>query len=215
MNNYKALHDSLVKDFKGKDFVLINKMKKHHRLYKFCTTCSFVILGTSLIPQLSNERFTLAIVGVAGILFFENKIRNIKDSLNNSNLYLEDNFKKYLNSTELIEFREIRLNDLELNSVTKRDYLILIKEELQLILNLIKAECENESKIDVIIYKNDVEHIFKILNTALEHNLITREDFKTFEKKWSSDVQALCNQYSKTELEIDLKYLQSICNVKK
>lgn len=215
MNNYKALHDSLIKDFKGKDFVLAKKMLKHHRIYKFCVSTSFVILGASLIPSLSNDKFTIAITGVAGILFFENKMRNIKDFLHDDKNCIEENFKKYLNSAELIEFRQNKLNELELNSITKRDYLILIKEELQLIYNLIKSECENESKIDIITYKNDVEHIFETLNFALDNNLINKEDLKAIKKKWSSDIQSLCNQYVKTELEIDLKYLQCMHEIKK
>lgn len=215
MSNYKTLHDSLIKDFKGKDFVLESKMLKHHRIYKFCTSTSFIILGASLIPSLANDRFTVAIIGVAGILFFENKVRNIKDFLQDEKNHIEEKFKKYLNSVELIEFRQNKLNELELNSITKRDYLILIKEELQLIFNLIKSECENESKIDIITYKNDVEHIFEILNVALENNLINKEDLKSIKKKWSSDIQSLCNQYIKTELEIDLKYLQCIHEIKK
>lgn len=215
MSNYKTLHDSLIKDFKGKDFVSENKMLKHHCIYKFCTSTSFVILGASLIPSLANNRFTIATIGVAGILFFENKTRNIRDFLQDNKNRIEEKFKKYLNSVELIEFRQKKLNELELNSITKRDYLILIKEELQLIFNLIKSECENESKIDIITYKNDVEHIFEILKVALENNLINKEDLKSIKKKWSSDIQSLCNQYIKTELEIDLKYLQCIHEIKK
>lgn len=215
MNNYKTLHDSLIKDFKGKDFVSANKMLKHHRAYKFCTSTSFVILIASLIPSLANDRFTIAIVGVTGILFFENKARNIKDFLDDDKKCIEEKFKKYLNSEELSKFRQSKFNELELSSITKRDYLTLVKEELQLIFNLIKSECENESKIDIITYKNDVEHIFEILKIALDNNLINKEDLKSIKKKWSSDIQSLCNQYIKTELEIDLKYLQCINEIKK
>ena len=214
MNHYKALHDSLVKDFKGKDFMLVNKMMKRHRIYKFCTSISFVILGASLIPSLANDRFTIAIVGVAGILFFENKIRNTKDFLHNDKNSIEENFKKYLNSSELIEYRERRFENLQSDFITKRDYLILVKEELHLIFNLIKSECESESNIDIITYKNDVEHIFEILKKAFDEDLINREDLKTIKKKWSSDIQSLCNQYIKTGLEIDLKYLQCLHEIK-
>lgn len=213
MNNYKTLHYSLVKDFKGKDFVLINKRLKYSRLYKCCIPASFATLGASLIPQFSDNKFTIAIIGIAGILFFETKVRNIKELLHDSN-DLEDIFKKYLNSTELIEFRKFKLNELECKSLTRRDYLILVKEELQLIFNLIKAECENDSRVDVVTYKNDVKNVFEILSIALDKNLITKEDFKVLEKKWLSDIQVLCNQYNKTELEIDLKYLQRLHNIK-
>lgn len=215
MNNYKALHDSLIKDFKGKEFISANKMLKHHRIYKFCTSTSFIILGSSLIPSLSNYRFTIAIIGVAGILFFENKTRTTKDSLYIDKTQIEENFKKCLNSQELVKFRQDKLNDLKSNVITKRDYLTLVKEELQLIFNLIKCECENESKVDIITYKNDVENIFEVLKVALDNNLINEEDFKSFKKKWFSDIQSLCNQYIKTELEIDLKYLQCICDMRK
>lgn len=215
MNNYKALQESLIKDFKGKDFAFIKKMTKHRRFYKFCTSTSFVILGASLLPSFSNHKFTIAIIGVAGILFFENKNRTTQESIFNRSSCIEESFKKYLNSIELKDFRELKLNDLEKNCTSKRDYLTLIKEELQLILSLIKDECENESKVDVITYKNDVQHIFEILNNGVDRNLITKEDFKSIERKWSSDLQVLCNQYTKTELEIDLKYLQGIRNAKK
>lgn len=215
MNNYKALHDSLIKDFKGKEFITINKMLKHHRIYKFCTSTSFIILGASLIPSLSNEKFTIAIIGVTGILFFENRTRVTQDFLSDNKSRIEEQFKKCLGSQELIEFRKNKLNELEIKIITKRDYLTLVKEELQLIFSLIKSECENESKIDIITYKNDVEHIFEILRVALDSNLINEEDFKNFRKKWFSDIQSLCNQYIKTELEIDLKYLQCIGETKK
>lgn len=210
MDNYKVLYDSLIKDFYGKDFLFTNKMLKHHRIYKFLASISFVVLGISLVPFFHNQRFTIAIIGILGILFFENRIRNIKEFLNNDKNSLEKKFKNYLNSVELTEYREKIYKELEIGSITKRDYLSIIKEELQLIYHLIKDECEVELNIDIITYKNDVEHIFKMLNSCLDSNLINKEDFNQLKKRWVSDIQILCNQYVKTEFEIDLKYLQCI-----
>ena len=213
MSNYSTLYEYLEKDFKSKDFLSRKKILKHHRIYKFCILVSFLVLISSLIPYLSNLKFIVAIIGVVGILYFENKSRILKERLNNINdVYLESILKKYLNSSELKEFREDMLNELELNSLQKRDYLIMIKEELRLIYNLVKSECENDLKIDIITYKNDVKHIFEMLSKGVERGILSKDEYKSLEKKWFSDMQILCNQYVKTELEIDLNYLQKVSN---
>lgn len=215
LNSYKFLQDALVKDFKGKDFVSINKMTKKYKSYKIFTYASFVIIGASLIPYLNNQKFPIAIIGFTSILFFENKSRNAKEFLQERKNFFQDDFKKYLNSPELNQFRELKLQNLKDENMTKREYISLVKEELHLIYSLIKDECESESCVDIIAYKNDVENIFKILNSALDFNLINKEDLRYIKKKWTSDIQVLCNQYSRTELEIDLKYLQGLDDSKK
>lgn len=216
VNNYKTLNDSLIKDFKGKEFVKINKSLKYSKAYKVCTSISFVVLGTSLIPSLSDERFMISVAGIAGILFFENKSRNITNYVKEMSDSFEENFKKYLGTEELINFRKKLLGDLKSNSLTKRDYLTILREELQLIFSLIKYECENEFKVDIITYKNSIEDVFNILRVSLDEGFISKEDFKSLERKWHSDMQYICNQYDRTELEVDLKYLQRIpTNMKK
>lgn len=214
MNSYKTLQESLIKDFKGKDFVNIKKMIKNQKVYKVCTSISFVVLGISVIPSFNEFKFPLAIIGVTGILLFENKNRNTKECLKESYSSIEDIFKKYLNTEELQEYRENRLKELEEKTISKRYYLTLNKEEIQLILNLIKNECSSESNIDVIAYKNDVNYIFENLNKCKNLGVLTKDDVRHLEKKWQSDLQVLRNQYIKTELEIDLNYLQGIINKK-
>ena len=187
-----------------------NLLIKNHKVYKVCTSISFVVLGVSLLPNLNNLQLPLAIVGITGILFFENKSRNTKENIKDSYLNIEDLFKKYLNSQELKEFRELKYSELKEKNISKRDYLLLNKEGIQLILNLIKDECNSEFNVDVIAYKNDMNHIFELLNSGVKDNILTRDDVRNLEKKWKSDLQVLKNQYSKTELEIDLNYLQGL-----
>lgn len=210
MNNYQSLYNSLLSDFRGKDFLYTKKMLKHHHICKIFTSVFFLILISSLVPFFESYRFNIAIVGIIGILFFQNRVKNIKDFLINDKNSIVEKFKNNLNTLELRTYRENKFNQLQSNSINKRTYLSLVKEELQLIQFLIKSECESESNIDIITYKSDIEHIFKTLHLALDSNLINIEDFNYVKKIWVSDIQTLCNQYAKTVVEIDLKYLQCI-----
>ena len=214
MENQKVFRESLIKDFKCSEFLAIKKLSKYSKIHKFFYSTSVIVMMSSMIPDLYRENVTVAVIGVTGILFFDSKIRKNKDSLNEQYNSFDKYYKKYLNSTELAEFRIKSLNNLKSNNLIKRDYLILIQEELQLIHSLIKQECENDLNIGLLTYKNDIVHIFDILNVGLESGLLNKEDIRAIKKKWNSSIQYLYNQYSNTDMEMDLKYLQSLSHKK-
>ena len=214
MNNQEYLKGSMIKYFKNKDFIKIRKSLKFYKIHKFFKHISFLILLSSLIPLFSNIQMILAIIGVIGVLFFDEKMTNIKSYLSEIDTIVNSRYKEYLNSMEMAEFRIKNLDDLKMNSISREEYVKMIEEELQLIFLIIKEECFDESKVSLSLYKNDVEHIFEIVNIALEGKFLNVENVKKIKKKWSLNIQSLSNLYLKTELEDDLKYLQRITEKK-
>lgn len=214
MHNQGILKNSMIKNLKNKEFVKIKRVMKSYKIYNFFKYVSFLILLSSLIPLFSNVRMIIAVIGIIGVLFFEDKIKNAEDYINQINDIVNIKYKDYLNSMEMAEFRIKNLNDLKLNNISKEDYIKLINEELELIYNLIKKESFNESKVSLSLYKNDVEHIFEMVNIASKGNFLTLEDVRKIKKKWNLNIHSLSNLYSKTELEDDLKYLQRIIEKK-
>ena len=208
MNNQKSLRELMVKYFKNKEFLIVKKYIKIAKIYKLLKCSSFLILISSLIPQLSDIKTLLSVVGVSGVLFFDDKILKSRELLNKKDNLINQGYRNQLNSMEIAEFRINNLNDLKLNKISKEDYITLIEEELELIYFLIKDDCYRELKVNLNVYKNDIEHINEIINIALSGNFITKEEVKLINKKWKFNMQSLCNHYSKTDLEDDLKYLQ-------
>ena len=208
MNKQQKFQDLAIKNLKNNEFLLLNKSAKSCKVFKFFKGTSFVVLVSSLVPHLSSMQIPVAIIGITGVLFFDNKIRNVNALLENREDIFIEGYKKQLNSMELADFRIKNLNDLKKDESLKKEYISLVDEELQLIFEIIKDECISDLKVNISTYKNDIEHINEMINIAVSGSFISKEDAKTIKKKWLINMQSLYNIYLKTDIEEDLKYLQ-------
>ena len=208
MNKQNKFQDLAIKNLKNNEFLLLNKSAKSCKVFKFFKGTSFVVLVSSLVPHLSSIQIPVAIIGITGVLFFDNKIRNVNALLENREDIFIEGYKKQLNSMELADFRIKNLNDLKKDESLKKEYISLVDEELQLIFEIIKDECISDLKVNISTYKNDIEHINEMINIAVSGSFISKEDAKTIKKKWLINMQSLYNTYLKTDIEEDLKYLQ-------
>ena len=101
----------------------------------------------------------------------------------------------------------MQLDNLVNGKTSKIEYLDIVKEDVLLHFSLVKKDCSEEMSIDVVNYKSSIEKLFVSAYDAANKGYLDVEEVQSIEKKWSSDLQVLCNQYAKTDLEVEIKYL--------
>lgn len=209
INAYKSLHQALLDDIDIDEFIFIRKIKKRIKLAKISLGISYTMLISSLWFSSTEMGFTLIVAGILLILYFKDRMKHYKDLIINNKMMFEEIMKSYIDSNNLVRFRKLQLTKLKEDTITKMEYLNIAKEEIALLLSLIKKECIEDSNVNIVVYKNSIENLFDALGDAVNNNLIDNEEFVSIKRKWSSDLQVLCNQYSKTDIEVELKYLYS------
>ena len=209
INTYKSLHQALLDDVEIDEFVFIRKIKKRINLTKVSLGMSYALLISSLCFSGTEIGFALIVAGILLILYFKDRIKHYADLILNNKLSFEETMKSHLNSNNVIKFRKVQLEKLSSGSISKMDYLNIVKEEVALLLSLIKKECIEDDNINVVSYKDSIKNLFDTLNDAVNKKLIDDSEFQSIKRKWSSDLQVLCNQYAKTDIEVELKYLYS------
>lgn len=208
-NAYKALHPVLLNDLDIEEFIFIKKISKKIKMSKVALGMSYAMLMSALWFGSTEMGFTIIVAGLVLIFYFQNRIKYYLELRAEKNELFEDIMRNYISSDKTDAFRELQLSKLKKNEVSKREYLEIVKEDMQLLFSLIKKECNEESSIDIVAYKSSIENLFKFIQDAVESNFVENEELVLIQRKWSSDLQALCNQYAKTDLEVELKYLYS------
>lgn len=209
MNTYKALYNNLLNNIEIEDFIFIKKIKKRIKLTKVSLGLSYSMLIGSLAFASTEVGFSLIVAGLVLVLYFKDKIRFYLELINQNKQSFEDIIKPYIDSDKMKDFRKNQLSKLKTGSISKVEYLSIIKDEVNLLTSLIKRECIEDANINVVIYKNSIDNLLQTVKEGVESNLIEKEEFDFIKRKWFSDLQVLCNQYNKTDIEVELKYLCS------
>lgn len=209
INTYRNLHQALLDDIDIDEFVFIRKIKKRMKLAKVYLALSYAMLISSLWFASTEVGFALIVSGLVLILYFRDRIKHYTDLISNNKLLFEEIMNPYVDSNNLIEFRKLQLSKLKDGAISKMDYLSIVKEEISLLLSLVRKECIEDSSINIVTYKNSIENLFDTLSSAAKSNLIDSHELSSIKRKWTSDLQVLCNQYAKTDTEVELKYLYS------
>ena len=208
-NIYKNLYQALLSDTQIDEFVFIRKVKKKIKTIKVSLGLSYGMLLSSLVVSNSELGFTLIVASLVLILYFKDKINSYKILISQNKESFEDIIKQYIDSNILKDFRKIQLSKLQESKLSKIEYLSIVKEEINLLSSLIKRECNEDNNINIIIYKNSIQNILDLLKDGVNNKLIEKDELEFIRRKWFSDLQVLCNQYSKTDIEVELKYLYS------
>lgn len=209
INTYKNLHQALLDDIDINEFVFIRKIMKRMKLTKVYLGLSYAMLISSLWFASTEVGFALIVSGLVLILYFRDRIKHYTDLISNNKVLFEEIMNSYIDSNNLIEFRKLQLSKLKDGAISKMDYLSIVKEEVSLLLSLVRKECIENNSINIVTYKDNIENLFDILGSAEKSNLIDSHEFLSIKRKWASDLQVLCNQYAKTDTEVELKYLYS------
>lgn len=206
---YRNLYDELINDEEIEDFIFIKKIKKRIKMTKASLALSYAMLVSSLAFATTEVGFALIVAGLVLILYFKDKIKHYMELINQDKESLEDMLKTYIDSEMFANFRKKQISKLQDGVISKVEYLNIVKDEISLLTSLIKRECNEDSNINIVIYNNSIENLLQTLSNGVKSNLIDVDELDFIKRKWFSDLQVLCNQYSKTDIEVELKYLYS------
>lgn len=209
ISNYKTLYSSLINNCNADEFVDLRKNKRHVKVLKFGLGVSYTILSLSLIVGVNQNGLILIVSGLILALYFQSRIKSSISKIEKTENTIDAVFKNNLSNNKINEFREEMLSNLINNSITKSEFLSVIREDLNLNFHLIKRECEDNGVIDIVKYEASVGSLFGLLDKSVNNGFLNENESKTLKKKWSEDIQVLCNQYNKTDLEVELKYLKT------
>lgn len=209
INAYKTLHQVMLSDLDIDEFIFVKKILRKIKMSKIALGMSYTMLMSALWFGSTEIGFTIIVAGLVLIFYFQNRIKYYLELVSEKKDSFEIIMRNYIDSDKIDTFRKLQLSKLKSNEISKREYLEIVKEDVQLIFSLIKKECNEENNIDVVTYKRNIENLFNIAKDAVKDGCIEKEEVDSIQRKWSSDLQALCNQYAKTDLEVELKYLHS------
>lgn len=209
INAYKTLHQVMLSNLDIDEFIFIKKILRKIKMSKIALGMSYTMLMSALWFGSTEIGFTIIVAGLVLIFYFQNRIKYYLELVSEKKDSFEIIMRNYIDSDKIDAFRKLQLSKLKSNEISKKEYLEIVKEDVQLIFSLIKKECNEENNIDVVTYKRNIENLFNIAKDAVKGGCIEKEEVDSIQRKWSSDLQALCNQYAKTDLEVELKYLHS------
>ena len=207
VTNYSVLYPALLEGFNADEFLIIKKNKKKLKLLKAALGASYAMLVSAVYFGSTEIGFTIIVAALVLIFYFQNKIKRCLEIISQDNTSIEVSMRPYVNSTKLYEFRNLQLDNMMNGKISKTEYLDVVKEDVLLHFSLIKKDCSEEINIDVVNYKSSIEKLFASAYDAANKGYLDIEEVHSIEKKWSSDLQVLCNQYAKTDLEVEIKYL--------
>ena len=209
VTNNSVLYQALLRDFNVDEFVLIKKNKKKLKLLKSALAASYAMLASAVYFGATEVGFSIIVAALILIFYFQNKIKRCLEIITQDSDDIEMSIRPYINTSELDSFRDKQLRLLTNGDMSKSEYIELVKEDSLIHFSLIKKECSEGKHIDIVNYKSSIENLFVAARDIAEKGYINIEEIENIEKEWISKLQVLCNQYAKTDLEIDIKYLYS------
>ena len=207
LTNYSVLYSALLEDFEVDEFILIRKNKRKLKLLKMALNTSYAMLASAAFIGSSEIGFAVIVAALILIFYFQAKIKRCLEMIEQDNESIELSFRKYVNTSEVDDFRNIQYKKMVDNSISKAEYLHYLREETSLHFSLVKKECIEGVNIDVVNYKSGIEKLFDIAYKSVEEGYLQREEVDSIKRKWICDLQVLCNQYAGTDVEVELKYL--------
>jgi hypothetical protein len=210
---YKKLYQALLNNSNIKEFAFIRKIRKKIKGYQLVLSTSYAMLVSSLFFSGTEAGFYIIVSALVLIFYSQSKIKSNVEIINDKMNVFESTMSNYINSEYTYSFRKDLLSKLETEEISKKEYVDIVKEEVKLTFSLIKNECFEEDNVDIIKYKASIENIFNNLKYASDNNLLDVSEVVAIQRKWTSDLKALCNQYNATDLETEIKYLYTKLNL--
>lgn len=207
VTNYSVLYKALLEDFNVDEFNLIRKNKKKLKLLKSALGASYAMLASAVMFGSTEIGFTIIVAALILIFYFQAKIKRCLEIVSQDDESIENTIKNYINTEKLDSLRDVQFEKYRKSEISKSQFLEYIEDDVAIHYALVKKDCSKGVNIDIVSYKSSIEKLFSIMDKCIDENILVTEDTSYIEKRWVCDLQVLCNQYAKTDIEVDLKYL--------
>lgn len=208
-SKYSELYSVLKKEFKIKEFDLLNKMQRKIVFFGICELILICFIAIDLFSSSYTPNMPLIVlVGVISLVFGI-YIIIVRNKINYTKSNLHKVLRTYLNKQELLEFNKTQFIKFASEDISELEYLSLVKSELLLISKMIDED-SSFGNINIIVYQKSIEDIFKYLKKSLEIEIINLDEYNVLKKEWDTRINSTYTTYLGTDLEIDLKYLSCI-----